>query len=111
MKVIFYLLLIFIIILFVIKYEDNKLYVSMYIDNWNFKKYNNNLTFDFSINTDSFYNNNTITFNDFKIDFNEHSIIDGEYAEISLFKVSNKYRITFPYFENHLYYDFIISYS
>ena len=94
-----------------VKYEDNKLYVSIYINDWNFKKYNNNLTFDFSINTDSFYNNNTITFNDFKIDFNEHSIIDGEYAEITLFKVSNKYKIIFPYFENHLYYDFIISYS
>ena len=94
-----------------VKYEEDKLYVSMYIDNWNFKKYNNNLTFDFYINTDSFYNNNTITFSDFKIDFNEHSIIDGEYAEIYLLKVSNKYRITLPYFENHLYYDFVISYS
>ena len=43
-----------------VKYEDDKLYVSIYINDWNFKKYNNNLTFDFSINTDSFYNNNIL---------------------------------------------------
>jgi hypothetical protein len=60
-----------------VKYEEDELYVSMYIDNWKFKKYNNNLTFDFSINTDSFFYNNNITFNDFKIEFNEYSIIDG----------------------------------
>lgn len=94
-----------------VKYEDDKLYVSMYVDNWYFKKYNNNLTFDFSINTNSIFNNNTISFNDFKIDFNDYGIFDGEYENISILKESNKYKIIFPYFEDHLYYDFIISYN
>jgi hypothetical protein len=94
-----------------VKYEDDKLYVSIYINEWNFKKYNNNLTFDFSINTQTTINNNTITFNDFKIDFSENSIIDGVDEKISIFQVSNKYRIIFPYFEDHLYYDFVISHS
>ena len=94
-----------------VKYEDNKLYVSMYINEWNFKKYNNNLTLDFSINTNTILNNNTISFNNFKIDFNDYGIVDGHHEDISILKESNKYKIIFPYFEDHLYYNFIISYE
>lgn len=91
-----------------VKYEEDKLYVSMYVDNWYFKKYKNNLTFDFSFNTNTILNNNTISFSDFKIDFNDYGIFDGEYEDISILKESNKYKIIFPYFEDHLYYDFVI---
>jgi hypothetical protein len=97
------------------KYEDNKLYVSMNINNWNFKNKNNDLVFEFSIDKQSeIINNTTILITgmyDYKIDFNKFSINDGLEYSIYLSKSNNKYKLYFPYFENHLYYDFVIQYD
>jgi len=97
------------------RYEDNKLYVSMNINNWEFENKNNDLVFEFSIDTPSnipaiIKGNTTILIADYKIDFNKFSIIDGLDNPIYLSKSNNKYKLYLPYFENHLYYDFIISY-
>ncbi len=92
------------------KYEDNKLYVSIYIDNWKFNNKNNDLDFVFSIDTNYNFNNNSIIINnEFNIDFNENCIVDGYDERIYITKSNNKFKIHFPSFENRLYYQFIIS--
>jgi hypothetical protein len=85
------------------KYEDNKLYVSIYIEDWNFNNKNNDLDFVFLIDKlNSLYN-------EFNIDFDKTCIIDGYDERIHLTKSTNKFKIHFPSFEHHLYYQFIIS--
>jgi hypothetical protein len=101
------------------KYEDNKLYVSMNINNWDFEHQDNDLVFEFSIDTPSnlpvmIINNSTILISgksDYKIDFNKFSIVDGLDNPVYLSKSNNKYKLYLPYFEKHLYYDFVISYN
>jgi hypothetical protein len=92
----------------VVKYDNNKLYVSMFIDNWEFESFNNDLFFEFSINAKSKLSNSSITFNDFTIDLNKECIVDGHDVNINISNSLNKYKIKFPFFENHLYYDFVI---
>ena len=95
----------------VVKYDNNKLYVSMFINNWEFESFNNDLFFEFSINAKSKLSNSSITFNDFTIDLNNYCVVDGEDVNINISNSLNKYKIKFPFFENHLYYDFVISYN
>jgi hypothetical protein len=95
----------------VTRYEDNKLYVSMNIEGWEFENKNNDLVFEFSIDTISeIKGNTTVIFSDYNINFNEFSIADGQDHQIYLSKSKQKYKLYLPYFEHHLYYDFIISY-
>ena len=95
----------------VTKYENNKLYISMNIKNWEFENRNNDLVFEFSIDKPSnIIGNTTVLISDYKINFNKFSIADGEDHPIYLSKSKNKYKLYLPYFEHHLYYDFIISY-
>jgi hypothetical protein len=95
----------------VTRYEDNKLYVSMNIEGWEFENKNNDLVFEFSIDTISnIKGNTTVVFSDYQINFNEFSIADGQDHQIYLSKSKQKYKLYLPYFEHHLYYDFIISY-
>jgi hypothetical protein len=89
----------------IVKYEDNKLYVSIYVND-NYK----DLNFQFSIDDNNIINNNSIEINnEFKIDIDEECLVDGEYNRIYLTKLNNKYRIHFPSFNHNLYYQFIIS--
>ncbi len=92
------------------KYEDNKLYVSIYIDNWKFNNKNNDLVFVFSIDANNmFYNDSIIINNEFNIEFDEYCITDGYDERIYLTKSNNNFKIHFPFFQHHLYYQFIIS--
>jgi hypothetical protein len=96
----------------VTKYEDNKLYVSMNLEGWEFNKKDNELVFEFSIDTlSNIIGNNTVIFSDYQINFNEFSIADGYDRPIYLSKLNNKFKLYLPYFEHNLYYDFIISYK
>ena len=92
----------------VTKYENNKLYVSMNIEHWDFEDKNNDLVFEFSIDSFSEIYNNTIMLSDYKINFNKECIIDGYDENISLIKSGRKYKLYFPYFNHKLYYDFNI---
>jgi hypothetical protein len=93
------------------KYEDDKLYVSIYIDNWTFNNKNNELDFVLSIDSNNnILNNNSIYINnEFNIEFDENCIVDGYDETIYLTKINNKFKIHFPSFQHHLYYQFIIS--
>lgn len=94
------------------KYEDNKLYVSMNIQNWEFENKDNELVFEFSIDTlSNLIGNNTVIFSDYQINFNKYSNADGNDKQIYLYKVNQKYKLYLPYFEHNLYYDFVISYK
>jgi hypothetical protein len=96
----------------VTKYEDNKLYVSMNLEGWEFDKKDNELIFEFSIDTlSNIIHNNTVIFSDYQINFNEFSIADGYDRQIYLSKLNNKFKLYLPYFEHNLYYDFVISYK
>ena len=96
----------------VTRYEDNKLYVSMNIEGWEFENRNNDLVFEFSIDKPSnIIGNTTILIADYKINFNKFSIADGQDHQIYLSKSNNKFKLYLPNFENHLYYDFVISYK
>ena len=92
------------------KYENNKLYVSIYINNWKFNDIYNDLDFEFTVDNSFFINNTTIGINnDFIIDFDEDCVIDGYNERIYLTKSNNKYKLHFPSFDNNLYYQFVIS--
>ena len=94
------------------KYENNKLYVSIYINNWKFDDKYNNLDFEFSIDKSYFINNISVGINnEFIIDFDENCIIDGNDERIYLTKSNNKYKLNFPSFDNNLYYQFVISHN
>ncbi len=94
------------------KYEDNKLYVSMMLEGWEFEKKDNDLIFEFSIDSLSkIKGNTTVIFSDYQINFNEYSITDGYDRQIYLSKSNNKFKLYLPYFEHNLYYDFVISYK
>ena len=93
------------------KYENNKLYVSIYINNWKFDDSYNHLDFEFSIDNSYFIDNISIGINKFIIEFDENCIIDGYNERIYLSKSNNKYKLHFPSFENNLYYQFVISYD
>jgi hypothetical protein len=94
------------------KYEDNKLYVSINIENWEFDNRDNELVFEFSIDTlSNIIGNNTVVFSDYQIIFNEFSVADSEDKQIYLYKSNNKFKLYLPYFERYLYYDFVISYN
>jgi hypothetical protein len=104
----------------VTRYEDNKLYVSMNINNWEFENKDNDLVFEFSIDTPintpvTIIGNTTVLIRngmlDYEINFNEFSIVDGLDHPIYLSKSKDKYKLYLPNFENHLYYDFVISYK
>ncbi len=96
----------------VTKYEDNKLYVSMNLEGWEFENNKNDLVFEFSIDTISnIYSNTTVSFSNYKIHFNEFSVADGEDVQIYLSKSRQKFKLYLPYFKHHLYYDFYISYG
>ncbi len=96
----------------VTKYEDNKLYVSMNIENWEFENKDNELVFEFSIDTlSNIIHNNTVIFSNYQINFNEFSVADGYDRQIYLSKLNNKFKLYLPYFEHNLYYDFVISYK
>ncbi len=95
-----------------VEYENNKLYVSINIEHWNFSNKYNDLDFEFSIDQSKMLDNNSIYIdNKFIIDFNEKCIVDGYDERIYLSESHNKYKIHFPSFEHHLYYQFIISYN
>ncbi len=98
------------------KYEDDKLYISINLNDWNIKNPDSDLDFKFSIDNSIFttfdFNNQSISINDeFTIDFDENCIIDGYDERIYLTKSSNKYIIHFPSFQHNLYYQFVISYK
>ncbi len=94
----------------VTKYEDNKLYVSIYLNDFIIK--DNEFDFKFSIDNSFLINNQSIGINDeFIIDFPEDCIIDGYDERIYLTKYSQKYTISFPSFKHNLYYQFVISYK
>ena len=96
----------------VTRYEDNKLYVSINMEGWEFEDKNNDLVFEFSIDTISeIKGNTTVIFSDYNINFNEFSIVDGEDRQIYLSKSKQKYKLYLPYFKHHLYYDFVIQYK
>ena len=89
----------------IVKYEDDKLYVSIYIDD----KYKD-FDLEFSIDNYNTKNNYSIDINnEFIIKFNELCLVDGESDTIYLSKLNNKYRIHFPSFNYNLHYQFIIS--
>ncbi len=95
-----------------VKYENDKLYVSINIEHWNFSNKYNDLDFEFSIDKSKMIDNNSIYINnEFIITFNEKCIVDGYDETIHLSESHNKYKIHFPSFEHYLYYQFIITYN
>ena len=95
----------------VVKYEENKLYVSMFIYNKNldYDNLNNDIEFSFNIDTITEFYNSSILFDNFIINFNEYCINDGYDSQVIISKSHNNYKIYFPFFYKNLYYDFIIS--
>ncbi len=95
-----------------VNYENDKLYVSINIEHWDFSNKYNDLDFEFSIDKSKMIDNNSIYINnEFIIVFNEKCIVDGYDERIYLSESHNKYKIHFPSFNHHLYYQFIISYN
>lgn len=95
----------------VVKYEENKLYVSMFIHNKNldYKYLHDDLEFSFNIDTMTDFYNSSIVFDNLIIKFNEYCINDGYDSQVIISKSVNNYKIYFPSFYKNLYYDFIIS--